>query len=467
MGIKIRHINDKPAFDFAISNKYFFSAIDKIDREKTIIDNIFMNDEQSNLAFYNIIFERLWNSATAYEERINEIENRIDDQIDVIYDSNDALHKMYELCASVKKEILIMLPSTNGFYRTEMSGGFKMLNRLGDKGIKMQVLTIPDPENLLEANKIKSKYPNIEFRDLEHTMMSFNRIIVFDNKNTVLWEVIDDLQQKFTEALGMAVFIESNKISETFTSIFNSLWSQSETHSRLKEAHEKLKAHDIMQRRFMDLVAHELRTPLQSILGITELLKKEIKNNDQNFMLRIAMANAKKLQRLSENILDMTRLAGNILYLNKESFSINQLIVKITSDLVGNVEYNKYVGIEYINFEREYVVHADRFRIGQVVQNLVDNSMRFVRNRGKISLILHTKRIHSKDIIELSVVDNGESLKPDILSKLFTKFASDSYYGPGIGLYLCRKIIEAHAGRIWARNNQDNQGCTFTFGIPI
>jgi len=217
----------------------------------------------------------------------------------------------------------------------------------------------------------------------------------------------------------------------------------------------------------MDLVAHELRTPLQSILGITELLKEEIKNNDQNFMLRVAMANAKKLQRLSENILDITPLEGNILYLNKEHFSINHLAIQITSDLVKNVEYNKYVAIEYVNFDKDILIFADKFRIGQVIQNLVDNSMRFVRNRGKITLKLNTKQVHSKNILELSVEDDGEQLKPEIFSKLFTKFASDSYYGPGIGLYLCRKIVEAHKGRIWANNNHKNHGCTFTFGIPI
>lgn len=467
IGIKIRHLNEQPAFSFAISDKYFAASIEKIEKGKTVIDRFFLNNNQAHLRYYQNTFEKLWITATEYKERVNEIESRIDDKIEVIRDSNQSLHRIYELCSIVKKDILIILPSTNGFYRTEMLGGFKMLNGLGDSGIKIRVLTIPDSENLTNANKIKSKYQNIVFRDLEQTMVSYNRIIVIDNKNTVLWEVMDDHQQKYIDALGMAVFIESKKITETITIIFNSLWSQSETHTLLKEAHENLKDHGKMQSRFMDLVAHELRTPLQSILGITELLKKEIKNNDQNFMLRVAMANAKKLQRLSENILDITRLEGNILYLNKERFSINQLAIQITSDLVRNVEYNKYVAIEYDNFDKDYIILADKFRIGQVIQNLVDNSMRFVRNRGKITLRLDIKRIHSRDIIELGVEDNGEKLKPEILSKLFTKFASDSYYGPGIGLYLCRMIVEAHGGRIWAKNNLDTQGCTFTFGIPI
>jgi signal transduction histidine kinase len=465
-GVKIRHINEKPAFDFALSDRFFASTIERIDDGRMVIDNLFLNDDQANLSFYNIIFEKLWKNGMDFEERVSEIENEADDKIDIVYDSNDVMHRIYELFALAKKEILIILPSTNGFYRSELEGGFRMLNELGLKGVKLRVLTIPDSENAHETNKIKSKYRNIAFKDLEPTMASFNRILVFDNKTTVIWEVIDDDQQKFTQALGMAVFVESNKTSETITVIFNNLWNQSEIHKRLKDAHEKLKGQGKMQSKFMDLVAHELRTPLQSILGITEILKNEIKDNDQNFLLRIAISNAKKLHRLSENILDITRLEGNILYLNKERFSFNHLVTYVIADFVSNIEYNKFITFEYRNFDKEYFVYGDKFRIGQVIQNLVDNSMRFVRNRGRIILTLSEKRIHSKDVVELSVTDDGESLKPEILTRLFTKFASDSYYGAGIGLFLCKKIIEAHGGRIWAKNNHDMKGCTFSFGIP-
>ncbi len=465
-GIKIRHINEKPAFDFALSDRFFASTIERINDGRMVIDNLFLNDDQANLSFYNIIFEKLWKNGIDYEERLNEIENKADDKIDILYDSNDVMHRIYELFALAKNEILIILPSINGFYRSELEGGFRMLNELGFKGVKLRVLTIPDSENTKETNKIKSKYQNIAFKDLEPTMASFNRILVFDNKTTVVWEVVDDDQQKFTQALGMAVFIESLKTSETITVIFNNLWNQSEIHRRLKDAHEKLKGQGKMQSRFMDLVAHELRTPLQSILGITEILKNEIKDNDQNFLLRIAISNAKKLHRLSENILDITRLEGNILYLNKERFSFNQLVTYVITDFVNNIEYNKFITFEYRNFDKEYFVFADKFRVSQVIQNLIDNSMRFVRNRGKIILTLGEKRVHSIDVVELSVTDDGESLKPEILTRLFTKFASDSYYGAGIGLYLCKKIIEAHGGRIWAKNNHDMKGCTFSFGIP-
>ena len=270
-GFKIRHSVDRPPFDFAISDKYFACIIERNEEDKMILDNMLLNDDQANLTFYNMIFEKLWNSAMDAEERIKEIERRGDDSIDIVYDSNESLHRLFELFILAKDEILMILPSTNGFFRTEISGGFKILNRLGNKGIKIRVLTLRDEENFSEINKIKTKYQNIVFKDLEQTMASFNRILGFDKDNTVIWEVKDDDQLKFTEALGKAIFIEGNETSEIISSIFNSLWSQSEVHSRLKEAHKKLKSHDKMQRQFMDLVSHELRTPLQSIMGFTEV----------------------------------------------------------------------------------------------------------------------------------------------------------------------------------------------------
>jgi signal transduction histidine kinase len=465
-GIEIRHSVDRPPFDFAISDKYFACTIERNEEDKMILDNMLLNDDRANLTFYNMIFEKLWNSAMDAEERIKEIERRIDDSIDIVYDSNESLHRLFELFVLAKHEVLIILPSTNGFFRTEMSGGFNMLNRMGNKGIKIRVLTLRDEENVSEINKIKAKYPNISFKDLEQTMASFNRILVFDKDNTVIWEVKDDDQLKFTEALGKAIFIEGNKTSETISSIFNSLWSQSEVYSRLKEAHKKLKSHDKMQSRFMDLVAHELRTPLQSILGFTEVLSKDIKNSDQHFILHLVMSNARKLQRLSENILDITRLEGNIMYLNKEEFNLNELVKSIVADHVTHIEYNKSITFEYKDFENEYLVYADKFRISQVIQNIIDNSIRFTRNKGRISLTLSHKTVHSKKIVVLSVADNGEVLRPELLSRLFTKFSSDSYYGAGIGLFLCRRIVEAHNGRIWAINNKSEGGCTFSFGIP-
>lgn len=464
-GLWIRHVSNNPPFDFALSNKYFGSIMERSEDGKMIVNNLMINDDQANLLFYQMIFEKIWAVGIDSDERIREIENETEDKIDIVHYPSDALQRIYELCTLVRKEILIVLPSSNGFYRTEMSDGFKNLNKIGAKGVKIRILTISNLDVIYEMNRIKAKYPNILFRDIEPSIPSFSRINIFDRRDTVVWEVKDDNQEKFTDALGPAIFIESAKTSETCAAIFDSLWNQSKVYTELKNLHHKLRNHDRMQNKFMDLVAHELRTPLQSILGLTELLNKEIENNDQNRMLSIAIINARKLQRLSENILDITRLEGNIMHLNKESFNLNQLVKSIVADTNKVIEYNKSITFEYENFEKECMVFADKFRIGQVILNLIDNSIRFISKKGTIAVALSEKIIHSKDIIVLSIKDDGESLKPEILSKLFNKFASESYYGAGLGLYLCKKILEAHGGRIWAKNNKD-KGCTFSIGVP-
>lgn len=151
-----------------------------------------LNDDQANLTLYNMIFEKLWESAMDAHDRIKEMERGNKDNIVVVSDSNESLHKLFELFTLAKKEILIVLPSANRFFRTELSEGFKMIDRIGSKGIRVRILTIPDQENNFEISKIKSKYHNINFRDLDQDLTLFNRIIVFDRENAVIWEVTDD-----------------------------------------------------------------------------------------------------------------------------------------------------------------------------------------------------------------------------------------------------------------------------------
>src|SRR5690606_15587652 len=153
----IRHAPDRPPFDFALSDKYFACAIERNEENKLILDNMLLNDDRANLTFYNMIFEKLWNSAIGAQARIKEMERGNDDNIAVVSASTESLHALFELFTLANKEILIILPSTNGLFRTEMSRGFKMLNRMGTKGIRVRVLTLPDQENSSEIKKIQSK----------------------------------------------------------------------------------------------------------------------------------------------------------------------------------------------------------------------------------------------------------------------------------------------------------------------
>lgn len=174
MGIEVRHTVDRPPFDFALSDKYFACTIERSEDGKLVLDNLLLNDDKANLTFYNMIFEKLWGSAMTAQDRIKEMHRKRGDNIVVVSDLNESLHNLVELFALAKKETLIILPSTTGFFRTELSGGFKMIDRIGAKGIQIRVLTLPDKEHSFEINKIKSKYSNINFKDLEQAITSFN-----------------------------------------------------------------------------------------------------------------------------------------------------------------------------------------------------------------------------------------------------------------------------------------------------
>jgi signal transduction histidine kinase/CheY-like chemotaxis protein len=257
---------------------------------------------------------------------------------------------------------------------------------------------------------------------------------------------------------------------------FESLWMQSETR-------EKMNSHRKKQDEFLDVAAHELRTPIQPILGLTEVLRSKINDIQQLELLDVVIRNAKKLQQLSDDILEVTRIESKKLMLNKERFNLNDLIYDIVQDYKNNLakDFNRKLLFEDPN--NIFFVEADQSRISQVISNLVNNSLKFTP-KGTITISLFKTRIESRksnnsnntndttqEAVEVRVTDTGAGLDPEILPRLFTKFASKSYKGTGLGLFISKSIIEAHSGEIWAENNNKNDngkmGCTFYFVLPI
>ncbi len=227
-----------------------------------------------------------------------------------------------------------------------------------------------------------------------------------------------------------------------------------------------------MQKEFINIAVHELRTPIQPILGLSEIVRDKIKVAEQRELLDIVIRNTKKLKNLSENILDVTRIEGKLFSLDKEEFSLNDLILNITKDFENNFDKKKKIRFEYNNFDTEYLLFADILRIGQVISNLIDNSVKNISKDGIISLSIEKEKINtssneSKEIVNVYVHDNGNGINPEIVSRLFTKFASKSFQGTGLGLYISKRIIEIHGGKIWGKNNKDDKGATFSFSLPI
>ena len=235
----------------------------------------------------------------------------------------------------------------------------------------------------------------------------------------------------------------------------------------IRTQYEKLKESDKMQRDFINIAAHELRTPIQPILGMTGLLQSKIKDIEYRELLEVTIRNAKRLQRLTEDILDVSRIESNALDLKKEWFNISNMIENIVRDYRHQIEVNNNYNVRILYESKgDIFVEGDMGRLTQVISNVVDNSLKFTK-MGKISI--NPEQKDSQVII--SIKDTGEGINPEILPRLFTKFATKSDKGTGLGLFISKSIIEAHGGKMWAQNNDsnidENKGATFTIVLPI
>jgi signal transduction histidine kinase len=257
-----------------------------------------------------------------------------------------------------------------------------------------------------------------------------------------------------------------------------------ESNERLREGeelirvqYEKLKESDNMKNEFINVAAHELRTPIQPILGLTEVLRSKIREPQQQELLDITIRNAKRLQRLTDDILDVTKIESKSLNLNKEFFNLNDIITNAIEDIIAKIAKKSHHAnlIKLAYQPHDIFIEADKARITQVVSNILSNAVKFTETkineeeRGIINI--SAERVDGQAIV--SIKDTGAGIDPEIMPRLFEKFASKSYQGTGLGLYISKSIVEAHGGKIWAENNIDNKDCkgaggaTFRFSLPI
>jgi signal transduction histidine kinase len=282
-----------------------------------------------------------------------------------------------------------------------------------------------------------------------------------------IYSQIEDIL--FTQRMETFSLLAVTTAAAIILIIFLIKWSSnlnSEVKRRTRElelANEQLKVHDKMQKEFINIAAHELRTPTQAITGYSELLAADPENS-KKFVTPI-LRNSKRLQRLSEDILDVTRIESQSLKLTEEEFDLNDVISSIVGDyrsIMLDNEDNVNLNIQYE--PKSIVVNADRGRLAQVISNLISNAVKFTtKEKGSILVLVEKKE---SEVI-VGVKDTGQGIDPEILPKLFTKFATKSSSGTGLGLFISKSVIEAHGGKIWAENNPDGIGATFSFSIPI
>ncbi len=216
----------------------------------------------------------------------------------------------------------------------------------------------------------------------------------------------------------------------------------------------------VLQTEFINIAAHELRTPIMPILMNTEILEEEL--GDKYEEVKLIARNARRLERLTQNILNVARIESGTLKLSKEYFDLNKTIAGIIKDEVKKLD-GKKIQFVHKTINDEIFVYADRDRIMQVVSNLLSNALKFTAE-GMITV--STKIID--DYVVIDVIDNGTGISAEVIPLLFSKFATKSNQGTGLGLYICKNIVEVHGGKIWAKNNDNGiGGSTFGFFLPL
>jgi nitrogen-specific signal transduction histidine kinase len=373
-----------------------------------------------------------------------------------------------DMIKSAKHEVLLLLPTFNAFLREQRLGIIQLLKQGATEcAVKVKILVPDDP--LIERDLGDMAAPegkegiegekDFEFRSPGEFAVNTVTIVVVDKRESLVFEKKDDSKENFAEALGLATYSNSKPTVMSYFAIFENLWKQ-------VALYEQLKVHDKMQNEFINIASHEMKTPTQSILGYAELLEDSCKKSEE---VEAIKRNAERLQKLSTNLLDVTRIESQTLNLRKETVNINEKIVNVKRDF-EQFPHSRAVRIllAELGENNPIYVQADKVRLYEVIANLLSNAMKFTQ-KGTISIStdIRSNMSSNTDEVIIRISDTGVGVHPEILPRLFTKFATRSDMGTGLGLFISKGIVEAHGGRIWAENNSDGRGATFSFTLPL
>jgi signal transduction histidine kinase len=510
-GIQVRHIKNPPSMNFSVDSKSIQATIDSMDKGK-LLSKLLVSNETAYVNHFNLYFQELWNNfGIDAKERIRNIEEGLENDTEVIIHSDRTLNLYLNIVQSTQSEIFFIFPTPKAFVR-QLKAIFLAKQISKERKVKVRILTptnevveawIPSllhkegeekngtkydkDDNINNKYSMKSfSYDVIEIRYIEKMAHTKATIIVADRKESLVMELKDDTKDTFIEAIGFSTHSTSKPNVLSYVAIFENLWKQSELYHEIKESNEKLEAKDKVLNEFIHVAAHELRNPMQPILSLSQMVRFELSKEaefeiDKHkilYFLDIIIRNAKKLIGLSDDVLDIARIETNTLALNRETFNLKELLQDLIDDCKSQhkddiCDIKLYYNIEEIQLQRQrndclYSITADKTRLSQVVSNLLANALKFTNKDCLIQIIVEKREIDDrlKEII-VKIKDTGTGIDTDLLPKLFTKFASKSEKGIGLGLYICKNIVEAHHGKIWAKNNEDGKGATFSFSLPL
>ena len=469
LGIRIRHVNNLAPINFAVSKHGLITTVEEInDGKMGMVQNILTSNEGSYIKHFSSMFEQLWKEGIDARYRIKDIEKKVGiAEIEIIRNPVDSIARGWDMVRSARKEINILFSSTNALKRQIEMGVLSLLKKASERqniSIRMLLPSTEKTDELIEQTK--SNVPNIDIRTVSTSLETKITILVVDSRKCLILELKDDKQVESYDAVGLSTYSISPTIISSYLAVFESFWRQAELFERMREV-EKL------QKDFINMAAHELRNPIQPIIGFSELLYSKIDNDEHRRLLDEVILNARRLERLARIMLDVTRIENNSLVLTKEVVDIGKLVRDLVESYNRKLE-EKNVHKKDQNTKELLVLlegikstnsTIDKVRITQVICNILDNAVNFTQE-GKIRVILKKEKQDRQNFLIINVKDTGRGIDSEISSKLFTKFASKSDLGTGLGLFISKGIVEAHGGKIWAENNPD-KGATFSFSLPI
>jgi two-component system, OmpR family, sensor histidine kinase VicK len=462
-GFQVKHLNNLPPLSFGVSDKKIAVTIEKMEKGKEV-QSLLVSNEPKYLKHFSTVFQNLWGSSVAATERIKEIDEGTEPaKIEIIRDPKEAVKLFNELVKSAKHEILRIYPSIGQFHRQVRIGALHSFREAKEGGVSVKVLVPGNAEQIKKIiDEVQLALPKLDIRSLDERLRTQIGILVVDRKESVIIELKDDTKDNYYDAAGLAAYSNSKSIGASYASIFETLWKQG-------ELYEQLKSYNAMQREFINIAAHELRTPVQPILGLSQVLlasENRGKREYSNELLRAINRNAERLQHLIEDILDVTKIESQSLRLKKERLNLNDLILNAISEFKNLIERQQQSHKQIVfNTSDNIVIKGDKGRISQVLSNLLSNAIKFTEEED--SIVISAEKNEVDQVVIVSIKDTGLGIDSEILPRLFTKFAAKSEKGgTGLGLYISSSIIEAHGGRLWAVNNSDEKGATFSFSLP-
>ena len=482
-GAEIRHL-DNVKGNFEVSDDgQGYVATANLQESKPLKQLIYSNVKEIGEQ-QQYIFDILWNKTISFEEKIKEIKEGIIPEItDIIRNPDKAQALEWNLLSMATKEIQIIYSTVKAYKMQDKVGVIDYLGKLAkNDGINVKIITPNDSSIKESLKKLKDNSVNINY--IEPKSGIIIKTILVDKKYSLVMELKDkdylideeeqstipkkirkEIPEEPAVEIGLSTYSNSKPTVLSYLSIFETIWRQTELFEQLKQS-------DILKTEFINIAAHELRTPTQTILGYCEMISAFPEKKDE--YIHPIKRNSERLYKLTNDILDVAKIESNSLKLNIEKIELNEIINEAVKDFINRPFFiNKDVKIKFNTSNDndnnnhphlKLFVYVDKNRIQQVIFNLLDNASKFT-DKGEITLTIESNT-YKYNHITIKIQDTGKGIDPELLPRLFTKFATKSERGTGLGLYISKNIIEAHGGKLWTETTSNGKGALFVFTLP-